>query len=97
MVALTLPTIAEGCVPTTTTPRICALGGALPDLCASGDISGTYYVDVDCSFFWTGPGPECILSLWIYEESNGRPGLQRWDEVVDNTCGAIIDGDTIIF
>lgn len=50
-----------------------------------------YYIDNDpCQ-------PECHSSTWIYEESNGISGLQRGDEVVDDTCHGMIDGDTIVF
>jgi len=50
----------------------------------------TYYVDNDlCQ-------PECIYSIWVYEESNGIDGLQRGDEVVDDTCHGLIEADTII-
>ena len=31
--------------------------------------------------------PDCILALFVYEESNGIDGLQRGDELVDDTCG----------
>lgn len=34
-------------------------------------------------------GPLCLLDFWAYEESNGREGLQRADELrEDETCGA---------
>lgn len=61
-------------------------GGALP--------IARYYVDNDpCQ-----PSTGCAFgSWWIYEESNGIDGLQRDDEVVDDTCHGLIDGDTIIF
>ena len=39
--------------------------------------------------------PECIFSIWFYEESNGIPGLQRGDEVKDDTCHGMIEADTI--
>ena len=54
-------------------------------------VGGAHYVDNDlCQ-------PECIFSIWIYEESNGISGLQRGDEVVDSTCHGMIESDTIIF
>ncbi len=46
-----------------------------------------YYVDLD-------PPAE---GIWVYEESNGIAGLQRGDEVVDDTCHGLIDADEIIF
>lgn len=39
----------------------------------------------------------CLFSIWIYEETNGIPGAQRGDEVVDDTCHGMIRADTIIF
>jgi predicted nucleotide-binding protein (sugar kinase/HSP70/actin superfamily) len=53
--------------------------------------AGGYYVDNDACFPDT-----CTYSIWIYQESNDIPGLQRGDEVVDDTNGCI-DSDTIIF
>ena len=39
----------------------------------------------------------CGFSIWIYEESNGREGLQRNDDFAgDRTCG-LYPADTIIF
>ena len=53
-----------------------------------GDSMG-YYIDNDlCQ-------PECLFSIWIYNESNGIPGLQRGDEVVDDTCHGMIESDTL--
>ena len=52
---------------------------------------GTYYVVVDdCPNVETG----CLFSVWIYEESNNIPGLQRGDEVYPpgpNPCPADVD------
>lgn len=39
---------------------------------------------------------ERLLARRIYEESNGIDGLQRQDEVVDDTCGGVFPGDTQI-
>lgn len=37
-------------------------------------------------------------TFYIYEESNGIDGLQRADEIADDTCGGRVGvGDTIIF
>ena len=52
-----------------------------------------YYVDNDACSPECGPG----LNVWIYEESNGWPGLQRGDEVDDDTCHGMIEPDTVIF
>lgn len=51
------------------------------------------YVDNDFCQFEDDP---CLFSIWHYQESNDIDGLQRGDEVVDNTCGGLIDADTII-
>jgi len=43
-------------------------------------ISDKYYVVADvCQ-------PTCVFSVVVYEETNGRVGLQRADSVVDDTC-----------
>lgn len=52
--------------------------------------AGGYYVELDTC-------PMCIFSVWIYEESNGIEGLQRGDEIVDDTCHGMIRADTIVF
>lgn len=39
--------------------------------------------------------PQCLFSVWIYQETNGIPGLQRCDEL-GASCSDC-DGDTIIF
>lgn len=39
---------------------------------------------------------DCIGAFWIYAESNGIEGLQRQDEIQDDTCEGQIAGDTII-
>lgn len=41
--------------------------------------------------------PECLFSIWIYEESNGEPGLQRCHDPIDEEgcCGG--HPDTILF
>ena len=53
---------------------------------------GTFYVDNElCQ-------PDCLFSVWIYQESNGQEGLQRGDETCtddDECCGQ--EADTIVF
>lgn len=44
-----------------------------------------------------GDADGCLFSNWFYEESNGIPGLQRGDDVVDDTCHGLIDADTFVF
>jgi len=56
--------------------------------CVAIPAVGDYYVDEDC-----GSDP---YSIWVYQESNGIAGLQRGDEVVDDTCHGSIQADTII-
>jgi hypothetical protein len=82
---LAAPALAEECTPSSSSPEFttatCAVDGA-----------PCYYVDNDTC----GGGGMCIFSIWVYEESNGIPGLQRGDEVVDNTCNNAIAADTIV-
>ena len=40
---------------------------------------------------------EFPFSIYVYAESNGIDGLQRGDEVVDNTCHGMIPADEIYF
>lgn len=67
------------CVPTT----------SAPELDASVQGIGQYYVNLDC------PPASCEepLSVWVYEEANGIEGLQRSDEVWDDTCHGAIPAD----
>lgn len=46
---------------------------------------------------WDHCQPECLFSYWAYEETNGIPGLQRGDMVVDDTCHWMIEADTWIY
>lgn len=54
------------------------------------DIGGQYVDNDLCQ-------PECLFSIWFYSEANGIEGLQRGDEVVDDTCGGMIDSDVLTF
>jgi hypothetical protein len=60
---------------------------------------GDHYVYNPC--LDSGPGGIACQwwpwMIWIYEESNGMPGLQRGDETWDDTCGGLVEGDTIVF
>lgn len=73
--------LAEACEPTTSDPEV-----ALPVAGAA-----TFYVDGDAC-------PECSLAIliWIYEESNGLAGLQRSDDVHDDTCAGEVSADTAV-
>jgi hypothetical protein len=68
---------------------------------ASAVTGARHYVADDCFLSWcTLFGLTGVIvsgTLWVYEESNGVDGLQRGDEVVDDTCGGRFPGDTIIF
>lgn len=65
----------------------CELTGPTPDVSSP---TGHY---VDASFCQ----PDCLVSLVVYEESNGVEGLQRQDRAVDDTCGGKAgEGDTLI-
>lgn len=71
------------CTPSTSSPEVDV---GVPNAELGSD---RYYVDNDFGYdMW---------SIWIYKESNGQPGLQRQDEIVDDTCGHPELGDTIIF
>lgn len=48
---------------------------------------GTFYVTNDYTFGVTGT--EYLFSIWIYQESNGRDGLQR----NDGFCNSTHDGE----
>lgn len=87
VVALLLPGLAgashqsEWCEPRTTEAEV--------DVEIAG---GRYYVDSVPQQDWP-----ITSAIWIYEESNGVPGLQRRDALQDDTCGHPELGDTIIF
>lgn len=63
--------------------------------------AGAYYVYEPCLDDTPQGREECAYwgpwSIWIYEESNGISGLQRQDELRDDTCGGMIAGDAIVF
>lgn len=49
-------------------------------------------------FYWDNdPCQPCMWSTWVYQESNGIDGLQRGDEVQDDTCHGMIESDTVVF
>lgn len=84
--ALAIPAVAGHCA---------TYGTAQPEADTDPAGLGTprYYVE----FFLCDGSPDCMFSLWVYEETNGIPGLQRGDEEVDNTCHGAIESDTIVF
>lgn len=86
LVALAASTGATGCEPTTS-----------PTTLDTGiGIGPRYYVAEDPHWLTCGEFgfPECG-SIWIYEETNGIDGLQRDDDIIDDTCGGMIAGDTL--
>ena len=85
---LAMPASAHHCATWTTSNAI-----------AAGD---HYVYDACVEYATTGQaGMECAMwgpwDVWVYEESNGIPGLQRGDEILDDTCHGLIRADTIIF
>lgn len=81
LLLLAPPVDASHCETHHTNPATLDTGPGLP---------ARYYVDVD----------HCDICGWtyivVYEESNGIPGLQRGDKIVDDTCHAAIRPDTLI-
>lgn len=75
-----IPASAEDCEPSSAFPEVDA---GVPGV-------ARYYVDMDC---WQ-PSCQDFITIWVYEETNGIEGLQRNDEVVDNTCNGRIPADT---
>jgi hypothetical protein len=83
ILALAIPVGADHCATyTTSAPEV--------DTGTLGD-DARYYVDTEF------PCPQCHVTLWIYQEANGLDGMQRGDEVVDDTCHSMILADEIIF
>lgn len=89
--ALAIPAGAEHCSiedgdPEVVTP---ATGVSVTAREVGGENPGVYYVDTSiCQ-------PQCLFDVWIYEETNGHPGLQRGDEFADE-C-QYLEADTILF
>lgn len=74
---------------------------ALAEGCSNTDPNATEYDTAAGTFYVTNDGcPDlargCLFSLWIYEESNDIPGLQRADEVEPPAPGAC-PADTDVF
>ena len=70
---------------------------------SNGIAAGEYYLYDACVDHATGGegGLECshwgVWNAWVYQESNGIAGLQRADEIQDDTCHGLIAGDTVLF
>lgn len=90
--------VSDGALNRTATAKVSATGASAPtgptieDLCPTdtdavgNETVGFYATPMDST---TSPG-----ALWIYEESNGMPGLQRNDSTQPTECPT---PDTIIF
>lgn len=55
---------------------------AEPEVDTGDTPAGRYYVDNEAC------QPDCLFSIWVYQESNGQDGLQRcedWDH--ESGCG----------
>ena len=98
LLALAFPVSASECAPTTFQSAIATPATGVDVARDFGDAQGpssdegVYYVAQDrCFFCLTGE------DTWIYQETNGIPGLQRGDEVVDNTCEGAIPADFDVF
>lgn len=72
--------VARECEPSTSTPLV---DTGTPD-------AARFYLAVECPL-----GP-CVAAVWLYAESNGHGGLQRQDDHHDDTCGGLIEPDTLI-
>lgn len=83
---------------------LCYDGDALiPDCSGAEDDDFVYFDNDPCQL------QGCVLSFWVYQESNGYPGLQRKDVpsrdddaphapwLKDDTCDGLIQPDTILF
>ncbi len=93
VLALAVPAAAQGCVPGEADPEWCIYANVGIPLPCIRDLHQivTHYIDNDrCQ-------PECVFSIWIYQETNGIEWLQRDDRYVDNTCGGQIDADQVVF
>jgi hypothetical protein len=92
--ALSIPSVslAEGCTPSSSYPEL-DTGDPLHSGAGTGRAAPRLYGDADlCTPYYT-----CADTFWVYLESNGMDGLQRDDELIDDTCDGQIDGDTLIF
>ncbi len=85
--AFLAPTAAEACQPTTSTAHAEVAGVYV----FVGCLSDEWDDQMECQ--WFGPWG----TTWIYQESNGIPGLQRNDDFHDDTCGGQITADTILY
>lgn len=98
--SLAVPAAADGCLWSTSEADVTLAGYYVDDAtsCSGHELE---HCQVRVCGFLLG-GSTCYLEsagyfTWVYEESNGIPGLQRQDEVVDDTCGGQIPGDRILY
>lgn len=97
LTALAVPTGAEACVPTTSEADVEAAGYYVDDLVSCTDRSFPW-----CTYVCIWQVDVCLVETglwysWVYQESNGIPGLQRHDDMWDDTCGGLIPGDTVVY
>ena len=84
-----LATLATLAIAAPVSAQECTPTTSSPEVDTGETGAGRYYADNDVVIGG--------FSFWIYQESNGIDGLQRGDEVFDDTCGGAIESDTIIF
>ena len=84
-VLLTLTTLAIA-LPAGSAEHCTTYSTSVPELDTT-QFGGAYYWDNDVVVG---------VSTWVYEETNNIVGLQRGDEVHDDTCHGMIEADTII-
>lgn len=84
ILALSIPAGADHCAGYTTSQ---------PELDTTATPVGRYYFDhTSCQMENCPPWG----AFWVYEESNGLPGLQRGDEFHDDGCHGDIEYDTLV-
>ena len=72
---------------------IAIVGSFAVPTAASANTCGAQVVDAGGAAYVAVDDPTTgVLSVWIYQESNGEPGLQRADDICPGE-----GGDTIIF
>lgn len=88
VLAIAIPAHADDPCYTTSTPT-----ATIPD--ATHQAGGDVYVMVDAC----NPTVDCFFSFWIYQESNGIPGLQRGDayrsDVASCNDGTVSDAGSL--
>ena len=82
---------ADHCTTYSTSSTNVPEGGMIVVPIALGIVPNVFYAVNDiCQ-------PSCVFSIWVYEESNGLPGLQRADDIAVDTCHDMFLPDTLVF